>query len=154
MKGVFPVKIVRYLIVLLALAGAVVSALALRVHYSTATEPCSVNDRWDCGIVNHSSFAEIANVPVAAIGIAGYFALAALALARQRFLVFLGVLLGLGFALRLTFVEEYILGVWCLYCVISQVMIALIAVLSLVWLTEEYIALKRAQRASLAAVKG
>jgi len=62
----------RYLISVLALVGLVVSSLALQVHYSTGTEPCSINERWDCGIVNHSTFAEIEHVPVAAIGIAGY----------------------------------------------------------------------------------
>lgn len=140
-------KIMRYLIALAALAGAVVSGLALRVHYSTETQPCSINDRWDCGIVNHSSFAVIAHLPVAAIGIAGYLALAALALARARYLTFLAALIGLGFALRLTFIEEFALGVWCLYCVISQVIIAATALLSLIWLTEEYFALKRAHKA-------
>lgn len=147
-------KTIRYLIALLALAGAVVSTLALRAHYSTATEPCSINDRWDCGIVNHSPFAVIAHVPVAALGIAGYLALGALALFGQRFAAFLAALVGLGFALRLTFIEEFALGVWCLYCVISQAMIALMAVLSLIWLTEEYIALKRAHNAPRAHMKG
>jgi vitamin-K-epoxide reductase (warfarin-sensitive) len=50
----------RYLIAILALAGVVVSALALHVHYCTGTEPCSINEKWDCGIVNHSPFAEVA----------------------------------------------------------------------------------------------
>jgi vitamin-K-epoxide reductase (warfarin-sensitive) len=136
----------RYLIAILALAGVVVSTLALRVHYSTGAEPCSINEKWDCGVVNHSPFAEIAHIPVAIIGIAGYLALAGLALARQRFPLFLAVLVGLAFALRLTFVEELVLQVWCLYCVISQAIIALIALLSLGWLTTEYIALKRASR--------
>ena len=140
------VKIMRYLIALLALAGVVVSALALRVHYSTETQPCSINEKWDCGVVNHSPFAEIAHVPVAAIGIAGYLALAGLALARQRFLVLLAALVGLGFALRLTSIEEFALCAWCIYCVISQVVIALITLLSLGWFTQEYIALRRACR--------
>jgi len=143
----------RYLIVLLALAGATVSLLALRVHYSTGTEPCSINDRWDCGIVNRSSFAVIDRVPVAAIGIAGYLVLAGLAFARQRFLLFLAALVGLGFALRLTFIEMYVLQVWCLYCVISQAIIAIVTLLSLGWLTAEYIALKRAHCASPAVLK-
>lgn len=146
-------KALKYLIVLLALAGAIVSVMALRVRYSTASEPCSINDHWDCGIVNRSSFAVIAHVPVAVIGFVGYLALAGLALVRARFFTFLAVLVGLGFALRLTFIEEYVLGVWCLYCVISQVVIALIALLSLTWLAQEYIALKRAQRASPALLK-
>jgi uncharacterized membrane protein len=138
----------RYLIAILALSGVAVSALALRVHYCADTEPCSINEKWDCGIVNHSPFAEIAHIPVAVIGIAGYLALAGLALARQRFFLFLAALAGLGFALRLTFIEEYVLQVWCLYCVISQAIIALIALLSLGWLAAEYLALKRANRAA------
>jgi len=134
----------RYLIAILALAGVVVSALALHVHYSTDTQPCSINEKWDCGIVNHSPFAEVEHIPVAAIGIAGYLVLGGLALWRQRALVFLAALVGLGFALRLTFIEEFALGVWCFYCAISQGIIALIVLLSLGWVGTEYIALKRA----------
>ena len=98
----------RYLIALLALAGLVVSVLALQVHYSTGTEPCSINEKWDCGVVNHSPFAEVNHVPVAILGIAGYFVLGALGLMRQRFLLFLVTLVGLAIALRLTFIEEYV----------------------------------------------
>ncbi len=141
-------KMMRYLIALLALAGVAVSALALRVHYSTETQPCSINEKWDCGVVNHSPYSEIAHIPVAAIGIAGYLALAGLALARQRFLVFVASLVGLGFALRLTSIEEFALCAWCIYCVISQVLIALITLLALGWFTAEYLALKRAGRAA------
>jgi uncharacterized membrane protein len=136
----------RYLIAFLALAGVVVSALALHVHYCTDTQPCSINEKWDCGVVNHSPFAELAGVPVAMIGIAGYLVLAGLALWRQRALVFLVALVGLGFALRLTFIEEYVLQVWCLYCVISQGLIAVITLLGLGWVGAEYLALKRAGR--------
>jgi uncharacterized membrane protein len=80
------------------------------------------------------------------IGIAGYLVLAGLALGRQRAQVFLAALAGLGFALRLTFIEEYVLQVWCLYCVISQVVIGLITLLCLGWVGAEYLALKRASR--------
>jgi uncharacterized membrane protein len=124
----------RYLIMFLAFAGVVVSSLALRVHYSTGTEPCSINERWDCGTVNHSSYSEIEHIPVAAVGIAGYLALALLALARRRGLLFVAAVLGLGFALYLSHVERDILQVWCLYCVISQGIIVLLTLLSLGWL--------------------
>jgi len=136
----------RYLIALLALAGVVVSILGLQVHYSTKTQPCSINEKWDCGVVNHSPFAEIEHVPVAAIGILGYLALAALAMMRQRYLLFLFTLVGLGFALRLTFIEEFALETWCLYCVASQTIIAVITLLSLGWFTQEYVGLKRTRR--------
>jgi len=134
----------RYILLILALAGVVVSALALRVHFCTDPQPCSINERWDCGVVNHSPFAEIAHIPVAEIGIAGYLALAGLAFWRQRALVFLAALVGLGFALRLTTIEELVLETWCLYCVISQVIIALITLLSLGWVGKEYLDLKKA----------
>jgi len=124
----------RYVIALLALAGIVVSALALRVHYDTGTEPCSINEKWDCGIVNHSPFAEIAHVPVAAIGIAGYLAIAVLSFMRRRAWLVAASLVGLGFALYLTNIERTVLEVWCLYCVISQGIIALITLLSLGWM--------------------
>jgi uncharacterized membrane protein len=133
----------RYLIAVLALVGVVVSTLALHVHYTNDPQPCSINEKWDCGVVNHSPFAEILHVPVAAIGILGYLAIGGLALMRQRYLVLLMALVGLGFALRLTSIEEFALGVWCLYCVISQVVIALIVLLGLGWFTAEYLALKK-----------
>ena len=56
----------RYFIVFLSLAGFLVATLALRVHYNTGTELCSINEHWDCGIVNHSSYSVIDHVPVAA----------------------------------------------------------------------------------------
>jgi uncharacterized membrane protein len=123
----------RYAIALLALAGALVATLALRVHYSTGTEPCSINEKWDCGIVNHSPFAKIAHIPVAAIGIAGYLTLAGLALAgRSRWLAGLATT-GLGFSLYLTYIEKYVLEVYCLYCVVSLGIITLLTVLAFWW---------------------
>ena len=124
----------RYCILVLALAGAIVSALALQVHYSTGTEPCDINAKWDCGIVNHSSYSTFLHVPVAAIGIAGYLLLGVLALVRRRWLLLLASLVALGFALYLSHVEKDILEVWCLYCVISQGVIALLTLCSLGWL--------------------
>ncbi len=120
----------RYIIFLLAIAGIVVSSLAWQVHYSTATEPCDINAHWDCGIVNHSRYSMLGPVPVAAIGVAGYLLLALLALFRKRAWTLLFALLGLGFALYLSHIEASLLEVWCLYCVISQVIIALIALMA------------------------
>ena len=134
----------RYLLLCLSLAGVLVSSLALRVHYSKTTEPCSINERWDCGIVNHSRYAELFGVPVAAIGMVGYLMLGALSLAGRRFLMLFAAMVGLGFALYLSGVERYVLQVWCLYCVISQGIIALIAVLTAAWIAARAITGRRA----------
>ncbi|MGD0293837.1 MAG: vitamin K epoxide reductase family protein [Terracidiphilus sp.] len=123
----------RFIIAILALAGVWVSVLALRIHYSTETAPCSINAKWDCDLVNHSPYSEISGIPVATIGIAGYVALAGLALIRQRVLVFVMAVMGLGIALYLAHIERDILMVWCLYCVISLGVIAAITALSLGW---------------------
>ena len=123
----------RYIIALLALLGLTVSVLALRVHYSNDVEPCDINEHWDCGVVNHSPFAMIGPVPVAALGIAGYALLGSLAFLRRRPLVVAAAAVGLAFALYLTHIEKDILMVWCLYCVISQVVILTLFLLSAGW---------------------
>jgi vitamin-K-epoxide reductase (warfarin-sensitive) len=137
----------RILLIVLALAGVIVSSLALRAHYETGTQPCDINEHWDCGIVNHSSFAMISHVPVAVIGIAGYLLLGVLAFFRRRYLLLLATFAAFCFALRLTMIEQYALLIWCLYCVISQCIIALFLLCSLGWFTAEYLGLKRARRA-------
>ena len=135
----------RYLVALLALAGIIVSGLALHVHYSTESQPCSINEKWDCGIVNHSPYAEIRGIPVATIGIAGYLLIGILALLRRRAFLLLASLAGMAFALYLTNIEAKVLGVWCLYCVISQAVIAAITLLAISWVV--WYALERGKTA-------
>lgn len=119
------------LIAILCVAGIVAASLALREHYNTGTSPCSINDVWDCGAVNHSPYAVIHGVPVATIGIAGYALLAILVWHFPR-VTAAGALIGLIFSLRLTWIEWKDLLVWCLYCVSSQIIIAILFVLSLI----------------------
>ena len=138
----------RYLLIFLSIAGIVISTMALRIHYSNAVEPCSINDHWDCGIVNHSSYSMIGPVPVAAVGIAGYIAIGILAFLRRRILLCGAAIVGLLFALHLTSIERNVLQVWCLYCVISQGIIALITLLSIAWFITFEMSKCRTQRAA------
>ena len=119
----------RWILLVLCALGIVAASLALREHYREDASPCSINERWDCGIVNHSPFAMVHGVPVAVIGIAGYLLLAILALKKAYRLMLLAVLAGLGYSLYLAHIEKDILGVWCIYCVISLGMISLITLL-------------------------
>jgi vitamin-K-epoxide reductase (warfarin-sensitive) len=119
----------RFVLVFLALVGFIASGLALREHYRTDSSPCSINERWDCGIVNHSPFAVLAGIPVAVIGMAGYVLLAALAVKRAYRLFLAAALIGLSFSLYLAHVEAHILGVWCIYCVASLAAISLLTLL-------------------------
>ncbi len=122
----------RYVLVALAALGIVVSTLALREHYRTEGDsPCSINERWDCGIVNHSPYAMLAGIPVAVLGIAGYTLLGALAWRRAYRILLAAALAGLAFSLYLAHIEKDILGVWCIYCAISLGTISLITLLVL-----------------------
>ncbi|HEX2329104.1 MAG TPA: vitamin K epoxide reductase family protein [Candidatus Angelobacter sp.] len=119
----------RWWIAFLALVGVVVASLALREHYRTGTSPCSINERWDCGVVNKSPYAvfpENTGIPVAVIGIAGYLLLGVLALLRRWRLLLVFSLGALAFSLYLTKIEARDLQVWCILCVFSLATISLL----------------------------
>jgi len=123
---------VRWIVALLALLGLLAAAAALREHYRTEPSPCSINDKWDCGEVNHSPYAMLGRLPVADIGIAGYLLIGLLALKRAWRITFLAAVMGLGFSLYLTYIEARVLQIWCIYCVISLSMISLITALTFI----------------------
>src|SRR6476646_10367184 len=110
----------KYILLILALLGIAASSLALREHYRTYGDaPCDINERWDCGIVNHSPYAMFHGVPVADIGIAGYLLLGILAFRRAYRLMLVLAVPALAFSLYLAHIEKDVLGVWCLYYAIS-----------------------------------
>ena len=137
----------KYLIALLAVAGLVVSALALRVHYMdpTAAPPCTVTEQFDCGAVNHSRFSVFPprtfdedpnsrrlHIPVAAVGIVGYALIAIFALLGRLRIVLEFARVGFLCAAFLTYLEAYVIEKWCIYCVWSQIIIAAIVVANVV----------------------
>jgi vitamin-K-epoxide reductase (warfarin-sensitive) len=123
----------KYALLILALIGIIASSLALREHYRPYGESvCDINAHWDCGIVNHSPYAVLpqgspTGMPVAIIGIAGYFVLGILALNRAYKLMLALALPALAFSLYLASLEASPnkIGVWCLYCAISLATISL-----------------------------
>ena len=128
---------------MLAVAGVVVSGISLAHHYSASTTSfCDFGESFNCDIVNKSEYSSIAGVPVALVGILGYLALLALATVyRSRenvpTLLFGAALAGLIFALYLTYVEAYILTVWCVLCLSSLFLIFCITVLSGITLLQQ-----------------
>jgi vitamin-K-epoxide reductase (warfarin-sensitive) len=124
------------LIALLAVAGVAVSSVSLAQHYGTSkTAYCDFGDSFNCDIVNRSSYSSIMGIPVALVGVLGYLALLALStLYRSRadtpIILLVAALAGLGFALYLTYIEAYVLGVWCILCLSSLFVIFCITLLS------------------------
>ncbi len=122
----------KYLLLVLALFGVLASSLALREHYREYGDaPCDINAHWDCGVVNHSPYAMLAGIPVAALGIAGYILMGTLAFLRSYRLLLVPTFAGLAFSLYLANIEAHVLGVWCIYCVISLCIISLMSLLNL-----------------------
>jgi len=122
----------KYVLFILAILGIVVSSLALREHYREyGDSPCSINERWDCGVVNHSRFAMLGPIPVATVGIIGYILMAVLALMRSYRLLIVPTFAGLAFSLYLANIEAHVLQVWCVYCVASLVIISLMCLFDL-----------------------
>ena len=123
-------------IAVLSLAGIAVSSVSLYHHFQTSkTDYCDFGQAFNCDIVNRSVYSTIFGIPVALIGILGYAGLGVLAtLYRDRTdtpKVLLGAsLAGLGFALYLTYIEGFVLGTWCILCLSSLTVIALITILA------------------------
>lgn len=137
----------KYALLILAVLGIIASSLALREHYREyGDSPCSINERWDCGVVNHSPYALLGGVfdqmgihahipilsgmPVATAGILGYILMAAVAFRRAYRVLLVLLLASLGFSLYLAHIEKDILGVWCVYCVISLGIVSVMCLLS------------------------
>src|SRR5207237_7202298 len=64
---------------LLAMAGIAASSVSLYHHYgSSRTSYCDLGENINCDIVNRSTYSTVLAIPVALIGIIGYFGLLAL----------------------------------------------------------------------------
>jgi vitamin-K-epoxide reductase (warfarin-sensitive) len=125
-------------VALVALAGVAVSSVSLYHHFSKSkTSFCDINESFNCDLVNRSTYSTVLGVPVALIGILGYLLILALAtIYREKAETPVMLLVvstgGLGFALRLTYIEGHVLGVWCILCLTSLALILACAVLSAV----------------------
>jgi vitamin-K-epoxide reductase (warfarin-sensitive) len=123
-------------IALLAVAGVAVSSVSLYGHFATSkTSFCDFSQSFNCDIVNRSAYSMVLGVPVALIGIIGYLLITALGTiyrnkAETPVLLLIASAGGLGFALYLTYIEKFVLGVWCVLCLTSLGLICCEAILS------------------------
>lgn len=121
-----------------ALGGVAISSVSLYHHFSKSKSSfCDINESFNCDLVNRSTYSTVLGVPVALIGVLGYLLILALATVYREKAETPAMLLvvsaaGLGFALRLTYIEGHVLGVWCILCLTSLTLILASAVLSAV----------------------
>lgn len=94
-----------------------------------------------CETVQSSEYAYFLGIPVAALGLGGYLAILAMALlgiqpglAERRWVA--GTLLGLTtiaflFSLYLSALEQWVIGAWCRWCIVSAILATLAFAFSL-----------------------
>jgi uncharacterized membrane protein len=116
----------------LALLGIAIAGYLTWVHYA-GLDPICVGGGGGCERVQSSRWAELAGVPVAVLGLAGYVAiLASLALPEDQGALaatFLA-LVGFGFSAWLTYVEIVKIDAICQWCVASAVIMTALALVS------------------------
>jgi uncharacterized membrane protein len=116
----------------LALVGIGIAGYLTWVHYA-GLDPVCVGGGGGCERVQSSRWAELAGIPVAVLGLAGYVAiLASLALPEETgaFAAAFLSLVGFGFSCWLTYVEIVKIDAICQWCVASAVLMTALALVS------------------------
>lgn len=91
-----------------------------------------------CSTVQQSKYGKILGIPVSVPGLGLYTMLAvsaAMVLTNFRgwssyatLLAFYGALLGLAFSAFLTYLEAFVIDAWCIYCIVSALLMLLLAI--------------------------
>jgi uncharacterized membrane protein len=131
----------------IALAGLGVAVSIYMTVYKLTSNNAMCLGSGDCATVNASPYAEVYGIPVAVVGVGGYLAILAVLLLEMRggrlfdeqgpLAVFGLSVGGFGFTLYLIYIEAYVLGAWCPFCVTSQITMTILFVLSIVRLVRQ-----------------
>lgn len=113
----------------LALLGVAIAGYLTWVHYA-GLEPICAGSGEGCERVQSSSYADVAGVPVALLGLLGYLSIAVLLLVPGepgRFGAALLALIGAGFSVYLTYIEIFEIEAICQWCVASAIVMTALA---------------------------
>ncbi|PIZ50703.1 hypothetical protein COY27_06335 [Candidatus Woesearchaeota archaeon CG_4_10_14_0_2_um_filter_33_13] len=143
-------------IFLLSILGIMVSGYLTFIHYSVVNSPCDFSKTFQCTLVSQSKYAEFFGIPVALIGLAGYAILGLISgitlwitknnlnfkVAFLRYMfryktIFYTSLIATGISLYLTYAEFFLINALCIFCLISQLIVIIIATLSYVITTKD-----------------
>ncbi len=120
-------------VALAALAGVAVAGYLTYVHYRPGALICTGTG--GCETVQESSYAELAGIPVALLGLCAYVLVLAL-VAWDSELARTGVatvaLAAAGFAIYLLTLQAFVIDAWCVWCLVNDLaVVPLLAVLAL-----------------------
>jgi uncharacterized membrane protein len=116
----------------LAVLGIGVAGYLVYVHYADVDPVCNIAH--GCHKVQTSEYAKLAGVPVALLGLIGYVVIFLSLVVPQtewaRMLAALTALVGFGFSMYLTYRELFTIDAICQWCVLSAVLMTLLAVVT------------------------
>lgn len=131
-------KIYWKIIGALAVVAIFVSAYLLKIDLTVdanTSQVCDFSDKFSCTTVAMSKYSRLFGIPVAAYGIVAYslmfitsiYFVVAKEINKKVWATWLTFLFGsLGFSLYLTYLELFVIGSICIFCVIQQIIILII----------------------------
>jgi uncharacterized membrane protein len=111
----------RFVIGALAVAGLLISAYLTWTHF-LGVAPVCISGSGGCETVQSSRYAAIFGIPVAALGVVAYVGLLFSAVLLGETGVYLGFLIalvGAFFSAYLTYLEVFVIGALCQWCLAS-----------------------------------
>lgn len=121
----------RSFVPLVILIGLIVASYLAYVELTLSDASCGAFG--DCNTVQQSPYARIFGIPVGILGVVGYLVMFMTVIADQvkhapvtNVLLLLFGLVGVAFSIYLTFLEPFVIGATCLWCLTSAVCMALI----------------------------
>lgn len=114
-----------------AVVGTAIAAYLTYIHYAGIEPICAASG--GCEKVQSSTYAELAGIPVALLGLIGYVGILAAAIAPgdgARLAASTLALGGFAFSLYLTYLELFEIDAICQWCVGSAVVMTVLAVLT------------------------
>ncbi len=127
----------RRTIALAALAGSAVAAYLTFVHYAHTSPICTTGG---CEKVQHSSYATLAGIPVALLGLLAYIAILVTTLVRGVGAALAGVVLalvGVAFSGYLLWAQIARIHAICQWCLANDAIVTVVAVLCVARLLRE-----------------
>ncbi|HEY7345595.1 MAG TPA: vitamin K epoxide reductase family protein [Gaiella sp.] len=127
-------RALRVAVALVALAGVAVAGYLTYVHYQPDALICTSGG--GCETVQESSYAELAGIPVALLGLLGYAAVLVLVAWDSELARTLAAAIALtaaGFAVYLIVLQAFVIDAWCVWCLVNDLVIVPLLAITTVW---------------------
>jgi len=127
-------RALRAAVALVALAGVAVAGYLTYVHYQPDALICTSGGGGET--VQDSSYAELAGIPVALLGLLGYVAVLVLVAWDSELARTLSAAIALvaaGFAVYLIVLQAFVIDAWCIWCLVNDLVIVPLLALTTVW---------------------